>query len=773
MEWRDSLSTIAACTAAAHVSAFTVVAVLGIVLAGASPSRGASATWSAPNLDQWFYHNVNSGTGTRWNGPSWVGGLAVDETTGDFDSHSATAPSRQGMTVVAFNTSAQIESNLPVNQYHVQSVVVTFTAEDMSGGSIPYDNTVDSRLELLNDFVPQSGAFDSGRPMEMYGVGFRNGYTGYEFGAGTTGPPLLDERPATSTYGAAGAGYNAYPISSDAEGAYVDVSNSLTGGFSETAPGNETKPFEAIPWAVGLANLTPGDIIPDDTTFTFTLDLELPGVREYVQLGLSTGTLGFFFSSTHLTGELGAGGGYPQWYMREYVGGIPATLSIDYELFAVPIAGDYDGNGVVEAADYDQWKSAFGAVVNPAGSGADGNGDGIVDAADYTIWRDQLATGGAGGLDAHAVPEPSTLTLIGSILTMLGAGGMRKQRIRRTPQLVARDLRRAGPSERGAEGGEQKSRRGFTLIELLVVIAIIGILVALLLPAIQSAREAARRTECQNNLKQIGLATLTYHDAKQHLPPPKVMEPGAIYPEEIIYLNLGSTFVLLLPYLEEAALFDAYDLSKFVDDPINTKYTSTAIGVYTCPSMQMPRAVPYTPCGERLGSGSYMISANTDKPLGGLDGAFENPASSKLANGQYVAQPYTLSIHKILDGTSKTFLVGEINYGLDDLVWGDNCPDLADSPRWGDQTWAGGYWFYSWGHIDWKAYDKSGIRSYNAQSVVTDDSRIARVFRSDHPGGAQFVFVDGSVHFVPEEIEYPVLRALVTRAGGELAHPNF
>jgi len=736
-------------------------------------ARADAASWSAPHLDQWFYHNVTSGTGTRWNGPSWVGNLAIDEGTGEFVPHPATGPARQGMSIVAFNTSTQIEPHWPTNQYQLQSVVVTLTAENMTDGSIPYDNTADGRLELLNDFVPQSGEFDPGRPMELYGVGFRNGYTGFEFGVGTTGPPLLDERPATSTYGAAGAGYNAYPVSSDTEGAYVDVSNSLTGGFSATSAGNVVEPFEAVPWAIGQAELAPGEIIPDDTTFTFTLDLELPGVREYVQQGLSAGALGFFLSSTHLTSEFGAGGGYPQWYMKEYVGGIPATLTIDYTLLTTPTAGDYDGNGTVEAADYNAWKTAFGTTATPAGSGADGDGSGVVDAADYTIWRDKFNDGG-GAIDASAVPEPTSLGLCGWILTMLGAGGMRKQLSRRTQHQVAHDLRRAGLLEElRVEGRGLTGKAGFTLVELLVVIAIIGILVALLLPAIQSAREAARRSQCQNNLKQIGLASLNFHDTTQHLPPPKVMEPGQVYSDQIIYMNLGSTFVMLLPYLEEAALFEAYDLSKFVDDPINAKYTSTAIGVYTCPSMQMPRTVPFAPCGEKLGSGSYMISAHSDKPTGVLDGAFENPASTKLANGQYVARPYTLSIHKILDGTSKTFLVGEINYGLDDLVWGDNCPDMADSPRWGDQTWAGGYWFYSWGHIDWKAYDKSGIRSYNAKSVVTDDSRIARVFRSDHPGGAQFVYVDGSVHFVPEEIDYPVLRALVTRAGGEFAHGDF
>jgi prepilin-type processing-associated H-X9-DG protein len=99
---------------------------------------------------------------------------------------------------------------------------------------------------------------------------------------------------------------------------------------------------------------------------------------------------------------------------------------------------------------------------------------------------------------------------------------------------------------------------------------------------------------------------------------------------------------------------------------------------------------------------------------------------------------------------------------------------LNGSARWGDQTWAHGYWFYAWGHINWKIYALGKRSFYNRSQVAADEmsilQKLLRVFRSDHPGGAQFVYVDGSVKFVPEEIEYPVLRALVTRAGDEVNH---
>jgi prepilin-type processing-associated H-X9-DG protein len=303
-----------------------------------------------------------------------------------------------------------------------------------------------------------------------------------------------------------------------------------------------------------------------------------------------------------------------------------------------------------------------------------------------------------------------------------------------------------------------------------VVIAIIGILVAILLPAIQAARESARRMTCQNNLRQIGLATLNFHDVRKHLPPPKVIVPGAVYEDPVTYVNLGSTLVVLLPYLEEANRYASYDLAKLVTDPHNIPYTGGPIDTYLCPSMQLPRDVPQTVCGEVLGPGSYMISAHTDKPNDVLNGAFANPQSKRTAGNQYVVEPYTLGLQQILDGTSKTILLGEANYGIQEFEWDERCPQLAGSPRWGDQTWAEGYWIYSWGHIDWRAYEKSGLRSYNASTMVTEYSRTMRVFRSDHPGGAQFVFLDGSVRFVPETVEYPVLRALVTRAGGETDH---
>lgn len=293
-------------------------------------------------------------------------------------------------------------------------------------------------------------------------------------------------------------------------------------------------------------------------------------------------------------------------------------------------------------------------------------------------------------------------------------------------------------------------KRGFTLVELLVVIAIIGILVAMLLPAIQAAREAGRRMGCQNNLKQIGLAVQNYSHAKRHLPPPKL---GAKQ-----FNELGGTFIALLPYLEEAARFAAYDATKNVNDPVNLPITSKPIDIFLCPSMDLPRSVPEPASDEKLGPASYLISSRTDyDKFRALDGAFDNPAD----DGHY-----TLSIQHITDGMSKTLLVGEINYGMQQMQW-SKFPELLGTSKWGDQTWPDGYWARSWGHM---AAKYPSIYNNSSKYAPPDSDRS---FRSDHRGGVQFVMLDGSVHFLSNDSDPEVRKALVTRSGEEPnAHIN-
>ena len=136
-------------------------------------------------------------------------------------------------------------------------------------------------------------------------------------------------------------------------------------------------------------------------------------------------------------------------------------------------------------------------------------------------------------------------------------------------------------------------RNAFTLVELLVVIAVIAMLVSLLLPAVQSAREAARRLNCLNNMRQLTLSALNYTDTMNHLPPPKVGRGS--------YNGLGSTFVLLLPFLEESAAYDSYDLRQDVGSAENSPITTSLLPIYVCPSMQNAEVV--AGAGRHSGSG--------------------------------------------------------------------------------------------------------------------------------------------------------------------------
>jgi prepilin-type N-terminal cleavage/methylation domain-containing protein len=286
--------------------------------------------------------------------------------------------------------------------------------------------------------------------------------------------------------------------------------------------------------------------------------------------------------------------------------------------------------------------------------------------------------------------------------------------------------------------------KAFTLIELLIVIAIIGILVALLLPAIQAAREAARRMSCQNNLKQIGLAIQNYAQTQKHLPPPKL---GAKQ-----FNAMGGTFIALLPYLEESSRFAVYDCTKLVDDPVNLPITSQPVSVYLCPSMNVPRAVPEPAANEKLGPGSYMISTRSAyEKYENLDGAFANPSD----DGRY-----SLGFRNITDGTSRTLAIGETNFGHRDWLW-SGTGALDGTIEWGDQTWAHGYWALAWGHMA----SKTPIVFNNVVNYASPYSN--RCFRSDHVGGVYFVLLDGSVRFLTSESDPLVRVSLVTRAGGE------
>jgi len=230
-------------------------------------------------------------------------------------------------------------------------------------------------------------------------------------------------------------------------------------------------------------------------------------------------------------------------------------------------------------------------------------------------------------------------------------------RVMMLQSVFCRSCRRTGQGRRFSAGG------GFTLVELLVVIAIIGILVALLLPAIQAAREAARRTQCINNIRQLGIGLQNYHDALKTFPPSIQFDENGRPPQYQLdhYANWA---ILVLPYIEQSALYDAFDLSVPISAPINRTARGTPLEAMRCPSDSgddTPFAGIHANEGDNWARGNY--AAN-----GSLGGYFNHPGIGAAGpDAPFWVNPFTkgvmganvaLRISQITDGTSHTILLG-------------------------------------------------------------------------------------------------------------------
>ena len=261
-------------------------------------------------------------------------------------------------------------------------------------------------------------------------------------------------------------------------------------------------------------------------------------------------------------------------------------------------------------------------------------------------------------------------------------------------------------------------KSGFTLIELLVVIAIIAILVALLLPAVQQAREAARRSSCKNNLKQIGLALHNYHDTHNVFP------PGSVG------VNITSTFAFILPYMEQSALYDLWNFNRPMDHADNGPARGGVVDGYFCPSRSRTgnrdTNNPPQACGDYATSvGTANI--NTSNPNNWV-GMFNQNSNTKMRD--------------LTDGTSNTIAVGEKRTAQQSLM----------SP------------VFRWG---WHASRGMNTRM-NVHATTWNDDWAN--FGSEHKGGAQFLFADGAVHFVSENIDFDLYRNLGNRADGNVVN---
>jgi prepilin-type N-terminal cleavage/methylation domain-containing protein/prepilin-type processing-associated H-X9-DG protein len=298
------------------------------------------------------------------------------------------------------------------------------------------------------------------------------------------------------------------------------------------------------------------------------------------------------------------------------------------------------------------------------------------------------------------------------------------------------------------------ARPAFTLVELLVVIAIIGILIALLLPAVQAAREAGRRTQCSNNLKQIGLAVQGYHDTFNRLPP--------AFSDKS--LTRESAFAHILPYIEEGAAYEQWGREATNDtlflmntNPAVVPVVSQRIDSLVCPSCNFVRQVPMPGCDADRAPGTYAFSSGSDDPWAATvphNGAIvyyrlANPTAGTPADGT----PPNFSA--ILDGTTNTFLAGESHWGFTDYLFTSG-PCLG-SVRGGFSYWSSPYPLAT-------AFSTRG--PFNPKSMSGDSTRLSN-FRSSHPGGVNMGLCDGSVRFFQQSISTITLNSLATRKGGE------
>jgi prepilin-type N-terminal cleavage/methylation domain-containing protein/prepilin-type processing-associated H-X9-DG protein len=311
----------------------------------------------------------------------------------------------------------------------------------------------------------------------------------------------------------------------------------------------------------------------------------------------------------------------------------------------------------------------------------------------------------------------------------------------------------------------QARRQGFNLIELLVVIGVMGLLLGLLLPAVQSAREAAARVSCENNLKQIGLAAGNFDASHGNLPPSSV-DMRTILPVQ--YRGSGVELnwqVLLLPYIEQDALWqrtlEAYTIT--LNSSTNPPHIglATVIPVYACPSDGRVMNPITDNEGYTAAYGSYQgVSAGTGKT---------NPSQPFLilpANDGAMRLGQGVRFAEITDGTSQTLLIGErppagrYLAGAWYTTWEAG---RYDDYSYGRYPAMAVYWPFGVGHCRGPFYFGPGRISNPCDF---------NHFWSLHPGGAHFLFADGSVHFLPYSAA-SVMVPLATRAGGEIVNSEW
>ena len=314
-----------------------------------------------------------------------------------------------------------------------------------------------------------------------------------------------------------------------------------------------------------------------------------------------------------------------------------------------------------------------------------------------------------------------------------------------------------------AKGFEVRRRiAAFTLVELLVVIAIIGVLVALLLPAVQAAREAARRSQCSNNLKQMALAMLNYEDTYKCLPPGRVGCDGdASYQCNGYTTGAGtlgwSGFVCTLPFLEQSTLANKIDYAPVPwgvtggwDNATNMEVVSARPKFIVCPSEIAKPFIDNSPtAGKKTATGTYGLCGGHQGP--------PNGSTIKHINTGVFLYRTCIRLADVTDGTSSQFLIGETKSsdGYVNNVAGATAPNM----------WTTGSRFIT---LRTTANPLNTRPNIGAQLDTTSGPPSNAAFGSLHPAGAQFSFVDGHVSMIMNAVNFVTYQRLSQRADGEV-----
>jgi prepilin-type N-terminal cleavage/methylation domain-containing protein/prepilin-type processing-associated H-X9-DG protein len=323
---------------------------------------------------------------------------------------------------------------------------------------------------------------------------------------------------------------------------------------------------------------------------------------------------------------------------------------------------------------------------------------------------------------------------------------------------------------------QPRSRGGFTLVELLVVIAIIGVLVALLLPAVQSAREAARRMSCTNNLRQIGIALHNHHYTTGTFP------PGGVTNGPCCGTQSGPTWtIFILPYLEQQALYDRYDQTKSNEHANNAFVRTAFVKGYSCPSdalikrTMVPASGPGQTANLQYMTGSYRAMAGVTDGLAWFDaecgriypigqrGVLHSSSDQKYPvafSSNYSPPPYNKErIANITDGTSNTLMVGEYYTGP------KSTPNRTT-------FWAYTYTSFNQSEVVLPPQSRQLLADYNTcvsscPSCVGTSNPCKRAWGSFHPQSINFVMADGSVRNISTNVDMLLFAAMGTIENGE------